>query len=287
LARHLNPAIPALIALALALPLWAAQECPPLAPAPHAVPVKSTGKRIGVALGSGSVHGLAHIGVLEEIEAHGLDVKVVAGTSVGAVVGSLWASGIPAADIEALARRSDWNFKSGTDLRDALAPHFRSRPIESWPRRFGAVATNLSNGHRHVFMTGDGALAAQASSAVPWFGSPVTIGTEKFGDGALVEPVPVDTARALGAQRVIAVDVAYRPYEEAPSGIAAYAFQAMHILVNSLAERQLRDADFVLRLDVHESFIKCGPESVVARGREAMRNAWPELERLLRDSADR
>jgi NTE family protein len=287
LARHLNPAIPALIALALALPLWAAQECPPLAPAPHAVPVKSTGKRIGVALGSGSMHGLAHIGVLEELEAHGLDVKVVAGTSVGAVVGSLWASGIPAADIEALARRSDWNFKSGTDLRDALAPHFRSRPIESWPRRFGAVATNLSNGHRRVFMTGDGALAAQASSAVPWFGSPVTIGTEKFGDGALVEPVPVDTARALGAQRVIAVDVAYRPYEEAPSGIAAYAFQAMHILVNSLAERQLRDADFVLRLDVHESFIKCGPESVVARGREAMRNAWPELERLLRDSADR
>ena len=273
--------------MALALPLWAAQECPPLAPAPHAVPVKSTGKRIGVALGSGSMHGLAHIGVLEELEAHGLDVKVVAGTSVGAVVGSLWASGIPAADIEALARRSDWNFKSGTDLRDALAPHFRSRPIESWPRRFGAVATNLSNGHRHVFMTGDGALAAQASSAVPWFGSPVTIGTEKFGDGALVEPVPVDTARALGAQRVIAVDVAYRPYEEAPSGIAAYAFQAMHILVNSLAERQLRDADFVLRLDVHESFIKCGPESVVARGREAMRNAWPELERLLRDSADR
>ena len=287
MARHLNPAIPALIALALALPLWAAQECPPLAPAPHAVPVKSTGKRIGVALGSGSMHGLAHIGVLEELEAHGLDVKVVAGTSVGAVVGSLWASGIPAADIEALARRNDWNFKSGTDLRDALAPHFRSRPIESWPRRFGAVATNLSNGHRHVFMTGDGALAAQASSAVPWFGSPVTIGTEKFGDGALVEPVPVDTARALGAQRVIAVDVAYRPYEEAPSGIAAYAFQAMHILVNSLAERQLRDADFVLRLDVHESFIKCGPESVVARGREAMRNAWPELERLLRDSADR
>jgi len=287
LARHLNPAIPALIALALALPLWAAQECPPLAPAPHAAPVKPSGKRIGVALGSGSMHGLAHIGVLEELEAHGLDVKVVAGTSVGAVVGSLWASGIPAADIEALARRSDWNFKSGTDLRDALAPHFRSRPIESWPRRFGAVATNLSNGHRHVFMTGDGALAAQASSAVPWFGSPVTIGTEKFGDGALVEPVPVDTARALGAQRVIAVDVAYRPYEEAPSGIAAYAFQAMHILVNSLAERQLRDADFVLRLDVHESFIKCGPESVVARGREAMRNAWPELERLLRDSADR
>jgi NTE family protein len=282
-----HPALALLIALAIALPGWADEPCPAPTPAPRAAPVKPSAKRIGVALGSGSMHGLAHIGVLEELEAHGLDVKVVAGTSVGAVVGSLWASGIPAADIEALARRSNWNFKSGTELRDMLAPHFRSRPIESWPRRFGAVATNLSNGHPRVFMTGDGALAAQASSAVPLFDSPVTIGTEKFGDGALVEPVPVDTARALGAERVIAVDVAYRPYEEAPGWIAGYAFQAMHILVNSLAERQLRDADFVLRLDVHESFIKCGPESVVARGREAMRSAWPELERLLRDSADR
>src|SRR6185369_15253092 len=106
-------------------------------------------------------------------------------------------------------------------------------------------------------------------------------GTEKFGDGALVEPVPVDTARALGAQRVIAVDVAYRPYEESPSGIAAYGFQAMHILVNSLAERQLRDADFGLRLDLHDTMSRCGPESLVAKGREAMRNAWPELERAL------
>jgi len=283
--------IAAVIAAGLVLPSWGTHETCALAPAAPPVQTVPSKVRIGVALSSGSVHGLAHVGVLQELEAHGVDVKVVSGTSVGAVVGSLWASGIPAAKIEAMSRESQWDshvkpswitmFKGGPDLDELLAPHYRGLPIEAWPKRFGAVATNLANGHRRVFMTGDGAVAVQASSAVPMLGSPVAIGKEKFGDGALVEPVPVDTARSLGAEFVIAVDVAYRPYEESPSGIAAYGFQAMHILVNSLAERQLRDADFALRLDLHDTMSRCGPESLVAKGREAMRNAWPELERAL------
>ena len=276
----------------------AAQHCPTGAepretPDPITVPM---GMRVGVALGSGSVHGLAHIGVLEVLEERGLDVSVVAGTSVGALVGSLWASGMSAADIERLARAKRWedvgrmsgSFEglfTNESLREELRPYFGGRPIEAWPRRFGAVATDLSNGHRRVLTSGDGALAVQASTAVPLAYAPVKVDGQRLADGALVEPVPVYTARALGANWVIAVDVAYRPYEAPSGGLTGNAFQAMHILINSLAERQERDADFVIRLDLHHEMMECGNDALIAAGRDAMRRAWPALAAALRERA--
>jgi NTE family protein len=255
--------------------------------------VAINGIRVGLALGSGSMHGLAHIGVIEELEARGLDVRVVAGTSVGALVGGLWASGMSGSEIANLSHTGNWDdvgrfagswqgLLSNAGLREQLTPLFKGRPIEAWPRRFGAVATNLANGHRRILMSGDGALAIQASSAVPVFFAPVTIGGARLVDGALVEPVPVDAARAMGAEYVIAVDVAYRPYEEPASGLAGNAFQSMHILINSLAERQLRDADFVIKLDLHQQFMECGENALIVAGREAVRRSWPQIASALK-----
>jgi NTE family protein len=248
--------------------------------------------RIGLALGSGSVHGLAHIGVIEALEARGVDVSIVSGTSAGAVVGSLWASGIPGRDIEAFARTSDFEhlgefvpswqgLLSNDALRRRLDEAFRGRPMQVWPRRFGAVATNLDNGNRRVLAGGDGAVAVQASTAMPVYFTPVRIGGERLGDGALVEPVPVRAARELGADYVIAVDVAYRPYEEPASGLVQNGFQAMHILVNALAEGEMRDADFPIRLDLHHTMMECGTQALVAAGRDAVARQWPELRRSL------
>ena len=235
--------------------------------------------RIGLALGSGSMHGLAHVGVLEAIEESGLDVQVVTGTSVGALVGALWASGMKAREIHALGRESDWE---SSRSRERLERLFAGRSIERFPRRFAAVATNLSNGHRRLLAAGSAALAVQASSAAPLLQKPVWIGGERLADGALVEPVPVVAARDLGADFVIAVDVAYRPSEESADGIVATAFQPMHILVNSLAAAQVRDADFALRLDVHRRFVDCGPEAVISAGRDAMRRVLPDLAAAIR-----
>ena len=252
---------------------------------------KIEGLRVGLALGSGSSHGLVHIGVIEELEARGLQPDIVTGTSVGAIIGSLWASGKAGKEIEAASGRG---WEDGTrfalsfqglyrndPLHEELDKVFQDRPIESWPKRFGAVATNMTNGHRRILMSGDGGLAVQASSAVPFFMKPVMVNGEALADGALVEPVPVDAARALGADFVIAVDVGYRPYEEAASGMTQYAFQAMHILVNSLAAQQIRSADVAIRLDVHHTFMTCGRAAMIAEGREAVRRAWPEIVRAL------
>lgn len=247
---------------------------------------------IGLALGSGSLHALSEVGVIEALEAAGIEVRVVSGTSAGAIVGALWASGLTGRQIEGLALAGgDWDaggrvspsrdgILSNARLRKQLDQAFGGRPIESWPRRFGAVATNVANGHRRILMTGSGAAAVQASSAVPVLYGPVTIGSERLADGALVEPVPVATARALGADFVIAVDVNYRPYEDSASGIVGLGFQAMHILMNALAERQRADADFVVRLDVHH-LMPCGNAALVGAGRAVMARVLPDLEAAL------
>lgn len=259
------------------------------APAPFA-PLRTEGLRVGLALGSGSMHGLAHIGVIQELEARGVDVKVVAGTSVGALVGALWASGVSGAEIERLSRSNDFegfgdfavSFQGllrSDALRAPLEAAFRKRPIETWPRRFGAVATNLANGERRLLVRGDGVTAVQASSAVPVLFQPIVVAGERLADGALVEPVPAEAARDLGANFVIAVDVAYRPNEEEASGMTQYAFQAMHILVNALAAQQLRSADVPIRLNLHHRFMSCGNAAMIAAGREAVRRAWPEMVR--------
>ena len=283
-------------ALLFAANAWGG-ECPaPRATEPAAPPIATHGLRIGLALGSGSMHGLAHVGVIREIEARGLDVQVVTGTSVGALFGALWASGMDGARIERLAGAADWSdagrfslsregFLSNVALRDELEPLFGARPIQNWPRRFGAVAANLDDGGTRVLRTGDGAIAVQASSAVPILYRPVVIGGEKLADGALVQPVPVPAARAMGADVVIAVDVAYRPYEEPASGLTGYAFQSMHILINALAAEELRDADVAIRLDVHDTMMHCGNGALVAMGRDAMRRAWPEVESAIAAAA--
>ena len=263
---------------------------PPVAlasPAPDAGPL-----RVGVALGSGSAHGLAHIGAIEEIEARGFRVDVISGTSAGAVVGALWASGSSGAEIENLSRYGDWESMdrfsptwealfSSDALRANLQRLLPRQPIERWPRRFGAVATEIDSGRRRVIAQGDGALAVMASSAMPVIHRPVSIEGRSLADGALVEPVPSRAARELGADFVIAIDVAYRPYEDRAKGLVQSGFQAIHVLVNSLAAEQDRYADYVVRMDVHQVYMNCGPQAMIYAGRQAMRDAWPSIEAAL------
>ena len=272
-------------------------DCAALPAAEALTPAPQTpGLRIGLALGSGSMHGLAHIGVLQELEARGLRVDVVAGTSVGAVVGALWARGMGADEIASLSRGSDWEeagefsptwqgLYSSRGLQTQMRKLLGDRPIQAWPKRFGAVATDLSTGRRRLLTTGDGALAVQASSAVPVMFSPVSVNGESLVDGALVEPVPIIAARDLGADFVIAVDVAYRPYEEPAKGLVQFGFQAVHVLINSLAEFQAHHADFRLRMDLHHRYMACGAGAMIGMGRAAMRDAWPALVAALKKRA--
>ncbi len=176
--------------------------------------------RVGIALGSGSARGLAHIGVLRALDEAGIRVAAVAGTSIGALVGAVYASG-KLDQLESAVRDLDW--KAVASFLDVVFPrsglidgrriaafvrrHAHAEPIERLPLPFRAVATDLANGEEVVLGAGDLVEAVRASIAVPGILTPVRWNGRILADGALTNPVPVSVARAMGADIVVAVDL--------------------------------------------------------------------------------
>lgn len=184
--------------------------------------------RIGLALGAGVARGWAHIGILRALARDGLAPDVVAGTSIGAVVAGAYAAG--ALDpLEAWARSLkrisffrylDFRLRGsglfgGQKLTDLMAANFGQAPIEALEIPFTAVACELATGHEIWLNSGPLVPAVQASFALPGAFEPVCIEGRWLADGALVNPVPVSVCRALGADVVVAVNLAEDLYGRA------------------------------------------------------------------------
>jgi NTE family protein len=175
---------------------------------------------IGLALGGGAARGFAHIGIIRTLLAHGITPDVVVGTSIGAVVGGAYASG-HLDDLEGWARSlQPRNIVSYLDIRlsgsgliggDKLATQLESAIgptlIEDLPIKFATVATEIRTGHEIWLTRGRLVDATRASYALPGIFAPVLVGDRWLVDGALVNPVPVSAARALGAEVVIAANL--------------------------------------------------------------------------------
>lgn len=173
--------------------------------------------RLGIALGSGSARGWAHIGILRALEQAGIIPDVVSGTSIGALVGAAYAS-------DRLDRLEEWVLEidwwdiirymdlrrggvEGERLMRAFGERVEDVSIEMLPKPFGAVATDLFTGREVWFQDGSLLEAVRASIALPGLFSPVRYQERWLVDGGLVDPLPVSLCRALGADRVIAVNL--------------------------------------------------------------------------------
>lgn len=192
-----------------------------LEPAPPPTPARPQSREpvIGLALGGGAARGWAHIGVLRAFDRAGLKPGVIVGTSIGAVVGGCYAAQkLDALDefARALTRRRvfglmDFRLRraliGGDRLRDLLDDQIKGELIEDLPIRFAAVATELGSGHEVWLSKGPLVPAMRASYALPGVFEPVKLGGRWLFDGALVNPVPVTGARALGADIVIAINL--------------------------------------------------------------------------------
>jgi NTE family protein len=176
--------------------------------------------KIGLALSGGAARGWAHIGVIKALVANGIVPDVIAGTSMGALIGGVWAAGkLP--ELEAWARAinkrrilglMDFRFGgagliAGGRLADLLVKNLGDTSIESLPVRFAAIATEIGTGHEIWLTQGSLSQAMRASYALPGIFNPVKVAGRWLMDGALVNPVPVTAARALGARVVIAVNL--------------------------------------------------------------------------------
>ena len=182
---------------------------------------RRAGPRIGLALGAGAARGWAHIGALHELTAMGLVPDVVVGSSIGALVGGCFAAG-RLDELESFARSLnrrrvfgllDFSFSGagligGDRLRVRLQESIGAMRIEDLPMRFAGVATELGTGHEVWLRRGSLIDAMRASYALPGVFEPVRLGRRWLIDGAVVNPVPVSVARALGAERVVALSIA-------------------------------------------------------------------------------
>ena len=183
----------------------------------ESVPQRPT---IGLVLGGGAARGFAHIGVIRTLIAKGFTPDIIAGTSIGAVVGGCYAAG-KLDEIEEWARSLtkrrifgylDVSFSgsgliSGGRLAEKLFGGLGDIAIESLPVRYAAIATEIGTGHEIWITRGKLVEAMRASYALPGIFPPVNLGGRWLMDGALVNPLPISVARALGARVVIAVNV--------------------------------------------------------------------------------
>jgi NTE family protein len=206
-----------------------------------------TRRGLALVLAAGGPRGFAHVGVLRALDELAIRPDLIVGASVGALMGSALAAGLPIASIEALAfdfdfyRLARWSPGTGMQMDGSqIAAMVRETlgvgRFDQLQTPLAIVATDLGSGMPLVFNQGDLGVAVQASCAIPGLFPPVRIRGRTVADGDGSSPLPVKTARSLGAQRVLAVDVAVHMDRPRPTGAERY-------LDGDIAKRAQIDAE--------------------------------------------
>ena len=253
-------------------------------------------RRVALVLSGGSARGFAHIGVIRVLEEAGIRPDLIVGSSVGAIVGALYAGGYDAAALAAAAEETGWELFGeielswnmlgvirGTRIQSFVNRHLKHRSFEQLPIPFAAVATDVNSGELVAFNRGDVGVAVRASTALPVIFAPVTIGGRRFADGGILSPLPVATARRLGAHIVIAVDVVYSPAESAVTSPMAMMFQTFLIQTHRLKEFEAREADLTFGPALHATgqYTFADRAFLIAEGERAARAALPTIRDLI------
>ncbi len=230
------------------------------APTKEAVvqPLQQKPAKVAVVLGAGASRGFAHIGVLKVLESNNIPINMIVGTSAGSFVGSLYAYGYNAFQLQKMAidlQKSDIidlcipdnGFIKGELLEEYINKMTRNTPIEKLKTPFYAVATNIQNGQEIIFGSGNTGTAVRASCSIPGIFRPVRIGNRMYVDGGVVSPIAVDAARKMGADVVIAVDISSDIGNTLPEGTMDTILQSVDVMYAKISDAELSKADVVIR----------------------------------------
>lgn len=255
-------------------------------------------KKVGLALGGGAAKGLAHIGVIHTLEEAGIEISYIAGTSMGALVGGIYAATKDIGFLEdfflkvreedvypatrMLRKRDGVVFKN--NLLEMLERKIEGMNVEDCQIPFAAVATAVEDGDEVIMKSGNLHESIKASTALPLVFPPANIGERLLMDGGFVNPVPADIVRNMGAEYVIAVDVSSRWFnlqEESFNPVKLYSvmYRALAIIEYQLARRVLPQADIVLNPPVigYRWFQFADARNIIKAGRVEARNKLKEI----------
>jgi NTE family protein len=218
-------------------------------------------ERTGLAFGGGVVLGAAHIGVLKAMDETGFRADCVAGTSIGSFIAAMHAFGKSWREIEKVALELDWSDLSGLTLSgygllsirkfgEIVRAQLGTRRIEESPVPLAIVATDICTGLEVVLRKGDVATAVMASSSIPGIFKPVELGEMLLVDGVLVENVPVSPLKAMGASRIVCIDLFGRHSFRRPEHLPDLLLNAFYSAMRAISQIQIREADLVITPDL-------------------------------------
>ena len=257
--------------------------------------------KVGLALGSGAARGLAHVGVLKVLAGEGIPIDMIAGTSAGSIVGSLYAMGTSISKMEAFARILGQHkysylldpglprtgFLKGRKIREILAPYYNNTAFKDLKIPFSCVATDIETGEIVIMNKGPVLDAVIASSSIPIVLSAVELDGRRLVDGGLVDPVPINVLRNMGADVVIAVNVTPAKIQKSDAlrthGIFHIVMQTLHIATYQITAASLTRADIVIEPPVEH----IGPfdfqrvDECIQIGEETAVRIVPAIKKLL------
>ena len=259
-------------------------------------------KKIGLALGAGGARGIAHIGVVKELEKNNIKVNMIAGCSMGALVGAYFALGGDVHELEKTAlsfnrKRSlnkiidlSWSRRSlvkGLKVSRFIEDLIQNKKFEETEIPLKIVATELSGGEEAILDKGNISDAIRASISVPGIFPPIEINGKYFLDGGLVNPTPVDVVQEMGAEVIIAVDFFISTKQEFKNpGVFTVLMQAYEIMREQTVKHRLKEDKNIIIIKPNirgtiDSFKFHDVKKIIESGAEATRKAMPEIKKLI------
>ncbi len=259
--------------------------------------------KISLVLGGGGARGLAHIGVLKVLEEEGVPLDLIIGTSVGALIGALYCSGLSVGKIQQMGEDIGWDkltnissaalvkllmtqsLLSNEKLEEYLLAHIGDKDFSELLIPFACIATDIQTGERIIFREGSVIQAVRASSTIPGVFKPVEFRHRYLVDGGLVSNLPIDIARMMGMDLVIAVSVEADFTDYQTATVLRILNQSLYIQGQTMARELLKDADFVISPHVSDvSAIELWrSRECIASGIGETRRRIPDLKRLIMD----
>ena len=289
--------------------------------------------RVALVFEGGGALGFAHIGVIEWFEAHHIPVDDVAGTSMGGLVGGLYASGMSPQEIATFVGGINWNavlsgqvpfpalsyrrkedrlafpnrlefglkhgfsipngLNSGSAvgllLDEKMLPYYNMKDFNDLPIPFRCVATDMTTGKEHVFKDGSLAQAMRSTMSIPGVFAPVEHGTQVYSDGGAVNNLPVNVARDMGADIVIAVYLDSGPFKkESLNSLVGVAGRNVEIMIAANELNSMKNANILLKADVSKFSSSDFEKSaeIIPKGFEVAQKYASELEKFAVNDAE-